>query len=303
MYSTITNRLASLGVKPNYIIELDSATAALRATATYLHGKEWRSGGIAPGVMATLANLANYLPDSVIETISTLSGWMDASSPRVVNKVRADAMSTWVVKQYPQRRYPAAMIGSSNGAAVHLCAALGIPWLPQTLLVCVRHSVDPDEPKQELEWAKAPVQRLLRKNPDLRVYQLHDPNQDRLKVGRVSYFRLKRTRLGSGFKQFLTQNLVPGGTLFLLECQSTWLSTQVSDRHVFQFGGKGKLAPEEYFQESPEIAEFLRRRGSKHRCWNLPPADGRFPESEWGFDPELREDVERFAQDHGLREN
>ncbi|MEQ9549846.1 MAG: hypothetical protein RIM23_09525 [Coleofasciculus sp. G3-WIS-01] len=93
MYSTITNRLASLGVKPNYIIELDSATAALRATATYLHGKELRSGGIAPGVMATLANLANYLPDSVIETISTLSGWMDASSPRVVNKVRADANS------------------------------------------------------------------------------------------------------------------------------------------------------------------------------------------------------------------
>jgi hypothetical protein len=32
-------------------------------------------------------------------------------------------------------RYQAAVIGSSSGALVHLCAALAVPFLPQTVLV------------------------------------------------------------------------------------------------------------------------------------------------------------------------
>lgn len=300
-HPTITELLVSLGVRPHYIIGLDSATAALSATAKYLHGKDLRSGGSVPWLAASLLKAANHLPDRWIETFATWSGWADASSPRVVDEVQAETMSRWVVKQYPKRSYPAAMIGSSNGAAVHLCAALGIPYLPQTLLVCVRHSSDPDDPKQKLEWAKAKVQQLLKKNPDLWAYQMHDPNQDRLKVGRVAYFRLKRTHLGSRFKQFLKENVEPGGTLFLNECQYTWLSTHAGERHLFQVGGKGELPPEAYLQDSEQIADFLRRRGSEHRQWNTPAPDGRWPESEWGFEPALREDVEQFAREHGFR--
>lgn len=300
-YLTINNRLASLGVKPRYITNLDSATTAIRATSKYLHGKDLPSGGVAPSLASSIADAVSYLPKELVKNLSTLSGWISASSPNVVNDVRAETISEWIVNQYPQRRYPAAVIGSSVGAAVHLCAALGIPWLPQTLLISLRHSVDPDEPKQVLEWAKAPAQRLLAKNPDLYLYQMHDPNQDRLKVPGNTYFRVKRTRLGTKFKQFLKQNLQPGATLFLLECQYSWLSTQVADRHFFQFGGKGKLAPEDYFQHSQQIAEFLQQNGSKHRYWEPPAPDGRLPESEWGFEPALRDDVEQFAHQHGYR--
>ncbi|MBD1827887.1 hypothetical protein NDI47_20770 [Microcoleus vaginatus GB1-A2] len=126
-HPTITEFLVSLGVRPHYIIGLDSATAALSATAKYLHGKDLRAGGSVPWLAASLLKAANHLPDRWIETFATWSGWADASSPRVVDEVQAETMSRWVVKQYPKRRYPAAMIGSSNGAAVHLCAALGIP--------------------------------------------------------------------------------------------------------------------------------------------------------------------------------
>ncbi|MBE9168945.1 hypothetical protein IQ238_15970 [Pleurocapsales cyanobacterium LEGE 06147] len=300
-YLTLTNFLASLGVKPGYIIGLDSATSALEGTAKYLQGKELRTGGIAPSLTARLLNAVNHLPDDLIKKISTWSGWLDASSPRVLEEVRSETISRWVVKQYPQRPYPAAMIGSTNGAAVHLCAALGIPWLPQTFLTCVRHSVDTDDPKPGLAWSKIRAQRLLQRNPDLWAYQMHDPNQDRLKVPRVTYFRTKRTRLGRRFKQFLKENLEPGATIFLLECQYTWLSTHIGDRHVFQFGGKGGLFPEEYFQPSQLIADFLERQGSKHRQWNPPTPDGRWPESEWGFEPALREDVNEFARQYGFR--
>ncbi|WP_416672521.1 hypothetical protein [Egbenema bharatensis] len=148
---------------------------------------------------------------------------------------------------------------------------------------------------------REPVQRLLRNNPDLAVYQLHDPNQDRLKVPRVIYFRLKRTRLGATYRQFLRENLEPGATLFVLDCQYQWLSTQVSDRHIFQFGGTGHLTPEEYFQDSPQIHEFLQRNGSSHQTWNPPAPDGWFSESEWGFDPALGEDIEAFAEESGFK--
>ncbi|HEY9761493.1 MAG TPA: hypothetical protein V6D07_03150 [Trichocoleus sp.] len=301
VYAELTDRLAARGIKPSYVIGLDSATAALQATAQYLHGKELRSGGLFPPLSVSFSRALSHLPNRVVESISTWSGWLDASFPWILDGVRAETMSRWVVNQYPKRAYPGAMIGSSNGAAVHLCAALGIPWLPQTLLICLRHFVDRDDPQQELAWAKEPTRRLLQHNPELWNYQMHDANQDRLKVGHVTYFRVKRTRLGEQYKQFLLQTLEPGATLFLLECEYKWWATQAGERHSFQFGGKGKLTPTDYFQPSPQIAQFLQERGSKHRQWNPPAADGWWPESEWGFDPALREDVEAFAREHGFQ--
>jgi len=92
-----------------------------------------------------------------------------------------------VVSHYPKRHYPSAVIGSSNGALVHLSAALGIPWLPQTFLIPVRRSgVPPDEPAEELEWGREPARELLAANPELRLHHMFDPNQDRLMARRMA---------------------------------------------------------------------------------------------------------------------
>ncbi len=293
--------MVSLGRKPGYIIGLDSATAVLQATAKCLQGQEFAAGGFAPSLLGSLINAASYLPRPLVQKTATFAGWLDASSPRVVKQIRSETMARWVVKQYPQQRYPGVLIGSSNGAATHLSAALGMPFLPQTLLVCLRHSNDIDDPRAQLKWANAKAQQLLSQNPDLWVYQLHDPNQDRLKVGHVTYFRLKRSRLGEQYKRFLKENLVPGGTIFLVDCQYQWLESHLGDRHVFQFGGKGGLEPEDYFRDSQELTDFLQRQGSKYHTWHPPEPDGYWPESEWGFEPSLRADVMEFAREHGLR--
>lgn len=298
---TVGDILAAFGRKPRYIVDLDSATTELHAVANFLHGKDLPSGGLVPPLKTLGGEAVSNLPNLAVETASTWAGWMNASSPDVLDSVRAETMSRWVLSQYPRQQYPAAMIGSSNGAAVHLCTALGIPWLPQTLLLCLRHTHDPDAPKQVMEWAKVAAQPLLRNNPDVCLYQMHDPNQDRVKVPRVAYFRLKRTRLGERYKQFLVENLAPGATIFLLDCQYTWLATQVGDRHFFQVGGAGFLSSEDYFDHSPQIAEFLKQHNSAHQYWDVPTPDGRFPESEWGFDPALQQDVEEFADQHGYR--
>lgn len=73
------------------------------------------------------------------------------------------------------------------------------------------------------------------------------------------------------------------------------------DHHTFQFGGKGSALIEAYFEGSDRIARYPRARGSQRRRWDPPALDGEYPESEWGFEPALRKDVERFAQDHGYR--
>lgn len=298
---TINDIRSAFGHKPPYLVGLDSATMAVQALGNYLNGKDLPEGGAFPSLKSLGGEALSYLPDALTATLSTWGGWINASSPDVVEDVRAETLSRWVLSQYPRQQYPAAMVGSANGAAVHFGAALGIPWLPQTLLVCLRYNGDPDEPRQAMERAQGPAQTLLRHNPDLWVYQMHDPNQDRVKTHRVIYFRLKQTRLGIRYKQFLQENLAPGGTIFLVECQFRWLATQVGDRHLFQFGGTGSLTPEEYYAGSPEIADFLERYGSEYRAWNPPSPDGWFPEAEWGFDDALRQDTEEFARQHGYR--
>src|SRR5215208_1612567 len=131
-------------------------------------------------LMKALVAVVNGLPRRVREEVYTWSGRSEAVPPKRLEQVRAEDVSRWVVSHYPLRRYPAAVIGSSNGALVHLYCALGIPWLPQTFLVPVRRSGGhPDEPRQDMEWGKTHAPALLRANPELALHHMHDANQDR----------------------------------------------------------------------------------------------------------------------------
>jgi len=100
-------------------------------------------------------------------------------------KVLSEDISALAVEQYPLRSYPAIMIGSSNGALIHLCAALGIPWLPQTFLLSVKRPMDPDELIQDVKWGSKAAQEMINNNPDLQFHQMHDPVQDRMMVAQM----------------------------------------------------------------------------------------------------------------------
>lgn len=291
---------------PRAVADFDSAAAMLRAIARYLRGTDFPTLGTMPASlepsMQLVGTIVNAVPTRLREQVYIWSGWLEAIPPGELNTVRAEDISRWIVSEYPRRPYPAAMIGSSDGAAAHLCAALGIPWLPQTILIPVRRSgVHPDEPYQDMAWAREPARALLDANPELQLHHMHDPNQDRLMIQRMTYFRVKRLRLGEEFERFLEETLLPGATLFLLECQHRWPTTQVGERHFFQFGAVGGATPEEYRYGSERVASFLERYGSHRRRWEPPDPDGLRPEAEWGFEPTLREDVERLARRRGFR--
>lgn len=285
-----------------FIAKIDSSSTMLRAVANYLHGKDLAGMGFVPPsrVLATAVNLP---PKILKQYVYIKGGRHEAVPPDQIPQLRAEAISRWVVDQYPKRRYPAVMIGSSNGAMVHLCAALGIPWLLQTVLVPVRraHALSPDELTQDMDAFREPARRFLALNPDLQVNQMHDPIQDRLMIQQMGYFRVKRLRLGETYERFLRRCLPRGGTLLVAECTYRWPMTQVGPRHFFQVGGYGGVGPEEYLHGSPRVRAFLRTQQADRRQWDAPAADVERPEAEWGCEPALLEDVRRFARRHGYR--
>ena len=285
---------------PGYIANFDSASAMLRATARFLRGQDFPPMGVS-AALKPLMRATSLLPRGPRELAYAAGGGAEGIPAHKIHQVSAERLGRWAVSQYPERPYPAVALGSSNGAAVHLCAAMGIPWLPQTFLIPVRRTgVHPDDMADDMEWGREPGQRLLEANPELQLHHMHDPNQDRLMVEYMTYFRVKRRVLGEAYEQFLSDCLVPGGTILLLDNHLRWPAKKVDDRFYFQPGAIGGLTPEEYLNGSDRVAEYLEHYGSHRRRWAPPEPDGDFPEAEWGFEPALGEDVERFARENGF---
>ncbi|HKT34233.1 MAG TPA: hypothetical protein VJR03_05340 [Nitrospira sp.] len=291
--------------KPSYLADFDSSSAMLAALGRFLHGRDFPMlGAIAPWAMPAvkaLSAIVNRLPSFLEEQVYIWSGWLEAIASRRLDRINDSDLARWAVSQYPKRRYSAVAIGSSNGAATHLWAALGIPWLPQTFLVPVaRSGVHPDEPNDELRWSLEPARRVLERNPHLQLHHMHDPVQDRLMVRRMSYFRFKKLSLGDTYRTFLDQCLEPGGTIVLVDCRLSWPVTDCGGRHLFQFGALGGATQAEMHRGGPRVAEYLRRHGSHRTKWDPPAPDLWAPEAEWGFVPSLGDDVSAYAAERGF---
>jgi hypothetical protein len=292
-------------MRPNrYVASFDSSAAFLRALGRFLRGQDFPSLGTLQGISPTFAgDFVSALPDRMKKWVYAFSGGLEAIHPEQLSRVRSERMASWVVDQYPKRRCPAVVIGSASGALVHLYSALGAPWLPQTFLIPVRAEVDPDDPRAALRFGEDIADRLLEPNPDLALHHMHDPAQDRLMLARMTYFRVKRLRLGDVYTRFIRQVLPPGGTIFVSDCRRRWPVSRVGRRHVFQMGALGGPSPREFFEGTQRISAYLEREGAKNRRWDPPAAREQAPEAEWGFAPELYEDVIQLADrcDYAVR--
>jgi hypothetical protein len=286
---------------PRFVAGFDSASAMVRMLSRYLKGKDSPGlAGLAPP-SETVSSLTNALPPRGRELLYILSGWGEAVPESKAGEIRAEELSRWVVNSYPERPYQAAMVGSSSGAMIHLAAALGIPWLPQTQFVPIRRGkIHPDEPMEDMEFGKRVAPEILEKNPDLQLHHMHDPNQDRLMIHLMTYFRFKQLRLGTPYEEFLKKNLEPGAPIYVVDCRRRWATTKLGERHYFQFGALGGATPDEFLHGSDRVAEYLERYDSHRRKWEPPQPDGEMPEAEWGLDHAFLEDTRRFAEENGF---
>lgn len=292
--------MGGTGLAPGKTVaDFDSASGQLRALARALTGRYFPRLGQGR-LPAAAVRAANLLPLPLRQQAYVLGGVLEAVDPSRLGEVDGHRVAGWIAGHYPRRRYPAVAIGSSNGAAVSLYTALGVPWLPQTFLLPVRHPRwPPDDAHRALEFGARAAGPLLAANPDLTLHHMHDPNQDRLMVAGMAYFRLKRLTLGRAYEQFLEECLEPGGAVLLLRHNLRWPATRVAERHVFQFGAAGGATAGEYHHGGPRVREFLRRHGSGRDRWDPPGPDGEAAEAEWGFAAPLAGDVRRWAASRG----
>jgi len=296
------------GTRPPHrsLAQFDSATTMVKGTAAWLDGRDLPALGAVPRPVAPLVEraipLVDRLPREAREWLYRRGSGGEAVPADQVHTVSADAVARWMVDRYPTRSYPAALVGSSSGALVHLAAALGVPFLPQTFLLPVAQpQVDPDDPRHGLEAAREPARRLLEANPDVALHHMHDPNQDRLSLARMTYFRLKRQTLGPAYADFLSATLPRGATLWVTDCRLRWPVTRLGERHVFQFGALGGMTAEEMHRGSDRVAAYLARYGSPLRRWDPPVPDDEAAEAEWGLDERLLPDLRDLAERQGWR--
>ena len=279
----------------------------VQALAAALHDRPFTGMGALPGglirALAPLATNLNRLPAGAREWIYARSGILETVPEHRLGAIDGERVAEWLVGCYPaSSSWPAAVIGSPSGALTHLCAAVGMPFLPQGFLVPVRQrGRHIDDAEAEVALGGAAARRLLDANPDLLLHQMQDPNQDRLMLSHIRYFRMKWRRLPDAYTSWLVRTLPRGATLLISDCRLRWPVTRLGERHVFQFGGHGGLTPRGYRERSPAVAGFLAAHDSPRRAWSPPEADHEAAEAEWGLAPELLSDVERLADRHGWR--
>ncbi len=263
------------------VASFDSASVLHASTAAALRGEPFPHLGQSP-LSATAVRVAGRLPWPLLREIYTRIGGAEGVDPDRLAEVDLGAVARAFADGYPDRTWPAVMIGASNGALTHLAALLQIPWLPTTVLVPVARRGDPTRPDQALSFGRRVAGPLLERNPDVVLHQMHDAEQDRLMTSRMTYFRTKWLDLPSAYVEFLERRLAPDAPVIVVDDTSTWPVARVGERHVFQNGGRGGLDPDGY----------AARPGAT-------PLDEEVPEAEWGTQPALVAAVIRWARGSG----
>jgi len=290
---------AQTAAPPLGIARFDSAAGMAQALALALHGREFRSLTGSP-VLDSVLPAVNLLPRRLREWFYSFSGMVEALPADKLRQLDVGRIARWLTGLYPDRTFPAAFIGSSNGATVHLGAALGAPWLSQTLLCPVRNlGADADDANEGFAAGASTVAHLLETEPDLSVHHMHDPNQDRLMLRTMSYFRLKHRRLPAAYRAALTRWLPRGATLYVVNCTRRWPVTRTGPRSVFQFGAVGGATIDEYQHGGERVRAYFSRYHVDRARWDPPEPNDTAPEAEWGYDPALDSDLDDLAHAQG----
>ena len=263
------------------VAAFDSATVLHGGLVSALDGRPFPHLGN-NRLAAAVTRVGGKLPCSILRGLYTRIGAAEGIDPDRLADVDMSAVAHWLADSHPRRRYPAAFVGSSNGALAHLAAAMQIPWLPGTVLVPVARVADPARPVDALEFGRRHAPAFLAANRDVSLHHMHDQIQDELMVARMTYFRTKWSALPQSYADFLRDNLATGAPVVLVEDTSSWPVVRVDERHVFQPGAQGGVEPEDY----------LRRP-------HTPTPDDVAPEAEWGADPGLGQSLQRWCATHG----
>jgi hypothetical protein len=230
------------------IASFDSATVLRAANVAALKGQTFPYLG-ASRLAGAAVRVGAQLPWPVLRRLYAQIGASEGVRPDQLGRVDLRAVARLLTKDYPCRGYPAVMIGSTNGAILHLAAAMQVPWLPGTVLLPVKRTGDPQRPVDAMRFGRSVADELLDRNQEVVLHHMHDQVQDQLMVARMTYFRIKWRRLPEPYNEFLGAALPPGAPVILVEDESSWPVVRLGERHVFQAGAQGGLDPKGYLHK------------------------------------------------------
>ncbi|HEX8631475.1 MAG TPA: hypothetical protein VF755_25220 [Catenuloplanes sp.] len=239
------------------------------------------------------------LPHPLRRDALTNTAYAEAVSAEHVSRIDAEAVARWIIGRYPTVTYPAVVLGSAHGGAVHLAAALGAPWLPTGFTVTVRWpggSVGDWGGARDAGAAVAAG--LLARDPALSVRQVHDPVRRGGLCASTLTLHIRWRRLPAAYRSFLRDRLRPTGASLLLRDLRTWPVLDGGPGHTFQLGSPvSGWEPDDYTVDNPGFAEVIRRFGSEGGITPYPTVRPRYAES--AGEPELEPDLRRVTAETG----
>lgn len=224
-----------------------------------------------------------------------------ATSPERTDEIDAESVAQWIVHQYPGRSYPGVVVGSRHGAAVHLAAALGVPWLPAGFDIGVRWpDGSPADAAAAMSHGLAAALPVLDRNDRVLVRQVHDPVSAGAVAGREVRLHLRWQMLPEAYRSFLSENLAPGAFAILLRDVRGWPVLDGGGRYSFQIGSAVSGLDCDEYLGGPDLREIVVRTGSASP-WRSPPGAFGRDCGEFGVEPGIDVDLRRWAFGHGGR--
>ena len=290
--------------RPSYITIGDSSTVVVRGVSALLKDTEFDPFLVSP-LQRIGASALNHLPSKVRKIAMEFFSAGLGVDFKVAEQIKTDELTGWVVSEYPKRKYDCIIVGAPSGGVGHLASLVGAPFLTQHFLFSFRGHFPIDNSLHYLDECRGASETILRNNPDLSAIIHYDPIHDRFLVKKTGYVRVKLLNFPQTYRRFLKESLNPNGTIILIGCQYPWLQYEIADRLYYQLGGLGGVTPQEYYDGSERIENYIKREkhigdfrssGFTHRNWLLKGYEPEeHPESEWGLIKTLADDVRNFA--------
>ncbi|MFI7601699.1 hypothetical protein [Actinoplanes sp. NPDC049681] len=210
-------------------------------------------------------------------------------------RLDADAVASWITAHYPADAYPAVLLGSPHGAACHLAAALGAPWLPDGFTVTVPWPGGAvGDWESAMEWGAIIADSIVAANPDVSVRQVHDPVQRGSLCGATVTLHVRWRRLPAAYRGFLRSRLEPGAAALMIRDVRTWPVLELAPGHSFQLGSPvSGWEPDDYTPDNPAFRRTL--AALDEVLWASPYQDVRQGTAEVAGDPDFGADLRRCA--------
>lgn len=265
-------------------LSFDSAARAVGEVARALGGQGRGLTEPYPEAAQPFLFLLRHVPPSLRQAVIHWGMSFSLGYPmEALNQFDLEDFFSAYTRRYPSGQYPAIVLGSPGGGVAHLAALLDAPFLPACGLVGARHKIHPDDLAAYLTTADEAARRLgPTEGFELIVH--YDPIHDRDLVARAALVRVRLLSLPKSYREFIRQNLAPGGVLIVAECTYPWPQIKLGPNCFLQIGGLGGIVPEEYLAKYPWPGVVRERR-----------------ESEWGCPEELVQDLREFAKASGIR--